>query len=126
MTNLDAIELLLKHFPILLSRVDSKEDMEIAAPYFAYGLLATEVINRVGDEQFIRKVCKFLNFMAESKDAILEEVLAVSVLEKIADEPAVVNSVKRWLNEDTLAALELIETEMFGRKTRSLNGGHPD
>jgi hypothetical protein len=117
MTNLDAIDLLVKHFPILLSRVDSREDLEIAAPYFAYGLLATEVINRAGDEQFVREVCKFLNFMADSRDAALEELLAVSVLERVADEPAVVNSVKRCLNKGALAVLDLIETEIFGRKT---------
>ena len=98
----------------------------IAAPHFAYGLLATEVINRAGDGEFVREVCKFLNFMAASGDPILEEVLAVSVLERIADEPAVVNSVRQCLSKGTLAALDRIETEMFDRRRGGPEGTAPN
>jgi hypothetical protein len=117
MTSSEAIDLLVKHFPILLSRVDVKEDLAFAPPYFAYGLLATEVINRSEDREFVREVCKFLNFMAASGDPILEEVLAVSVLERIADESGVVINVRQCLDRGALAVLDCIETEIFGRKT---------
>src|ERR1035437_9615491 len=106
MTSLNAINLLLKHFPVLLTRVDSQDDMMTAPPYFAYGLLATEVITRAADEEFVRDVCKFLDFMAGSGDPILEEVLVVSVLERIADEPGVVSSLRHCLGKATLAQLD--------------------
>jgi hypothetical protein len=115
MTNLDAIGLLVARFPIILSRIDTREDLTTAAPYFAYSLLGGEVIARAADPQFMMDVCKFLNFLAESKEPILEEVLVVSVLERIADEPTVVNLLRPCLGESALSFLTQVEKEMFGR-----------
>jgi hypothetical protein len=64
--------------------------------------------------------------MAASGDPILEEVMTVSVLERIADEPAVVRSVRQCLSNGTLAVLDRIETEMFDRPRSRPEGPVPN
>jgi hypothetical protein len=81
-----AVLRLVDRFPEVLARVDPPQDAFTASPYLAYGLFAQEVVERKEDDEFLNHASAFMNELAESEDALLEEVLVVSVLERIAED----------------------------------------
>jgi hypothetical protein len=112
-----AVALLVDRFPEVLARVDSPQDAFTASPYMAYGLFAQEIIEKEEDNTFLKKASGFINELAESRDSLLEEVLVVSVLERIAEDVSLTDRVKVQLRDKARSLLKRVEAEYFGRAT---------
>jgi hypothetical protein len=110
-----AIAMLVDKFPNLLDRVDSPLDAFIASPYLAYGLFAQEVIDNRSDRTFMDRVCAFIDQLAESGDKLLEEVLVLSVLERVAEDGSLARELKGKLGVKAQKLIERVESEYFGR-----------
>jgi hypothetical protein len=112
-----AIALLVDRFPEILTRVDSPQDAFVAPPYLAYGLFAQEIVGRKGDEAFLSKASGFIDDLAESGDPVLEEVLVVSVLERVAEDASLTDKLKAKLRERARSMMQQVEAGYFGRTT---------
>jgi hypothetical protein len=112
-----AVALLLDRFPEVLARVDSPEDAFTAPPYFAYGLLAQEIIAKKKDHDFLIRASAFMSELAEDGDALLEEVLVVSVLERVAEDESLVVKLKGELRAKARDLMKQVEAGYFGRAT---------
>lgn len=112
-----AVTLLVDRFPEVLARVDSPQDAFTASPYMAYGLFAQEIVEKNEDDAFLKKASGFINELAESRDSLLEEVLVVSVLERIAEDVYLADKMKAQLGDKARSLMTRVETEYFGRAT---------
>ncbi len=112
-----AVARLVDRFPEVLARVDSPQDAFTASPYLAYGLFAMEVVERKEEDDFLNHASTFMNELAESDDALLEEVLVVSVLERVAEDESLADKLKRKLRAKARSLMNKVEAEYFGRAT---------
>jgi hypothetical protein len=112
-----ALAVLVDRFPEVLARVDSPQDAFMAPPYLGYGLFAQEIVTRREDDAFLNKASRFIDELAESGDSVLEEVLVVSVLERIAEDASLAQKVKAKLRERARNMMKQVEAEYFGRAT---------
>jgi hypothetical protein len=112
-----AVALLVDRFPEVLARVDAPQDAFTASPYLAYGLFAQEVVEKKEENDFLNRATTFMNELAESGDALLEEVLVVSVLERIAEDESLVHKLKGKLRAKAGSLMKKVEEEYFGRAT---------
>jgi hypothetical protein len=115
MTSKEAIGLLTERFPVIKTRVEDPDDLSVAEPYYAYGLLATEILDGAHPTKFLESACGFVNELAESQDPLLEEVLVVSVLEKVAEDRSLSDRIKPYLRENARLLLDRVEKEFYGR-----------
>jgi hypothetical protein len=112
-----AIALLVDRFPEILARVESPQDAFMAPPYLAYGLFAQEIVTRKEDDTFLNRASGFVDELAESGDSLLEEVLVVSVLERIAEDASLADKLKARLREKAKNMMRQVEADYFGRTT---------
>ncbi len=111
-----AVELLIDRFPMLFDRVDDPNDMmEFFSPYYAYELFAMEIIENHSDASFLRDACAFINELADSGNAVLEEVLVLSVLEGLAWDLIVADKVRGRLNAKAVEIMRNVEEFYYGR-----------
>lgn len=111
MTNSEAVLLLLDRFPEL-----GNESLSDDEPYYAYGLLGSEIQARKNNPVFIEVVCKFVTELANSRDPLLKDILITCVLERIAEDPELASTIKARLDGATKVLLENVERDLFGRK----------
>lgn len=111
----EAVSLLTQRFPIL-SQTFSTEELKFDEPFSAYERLGSLVHDRFQDEPFLRTVAAFIDELASSDDPLLENVLNVSLLEKIAEEPTVASALKAYIGPKAADLLQSIEKEVFGRE----------
>lgn len=113
LTPIDAVSLLVARFPALREIVDA--DGLSTSPHIAYGLLATEVLEKSADEALLDAVARFIDDLANSGDGLLEELLVIDVLEGIAQDPDVARRLKARINQKSASFLDSVEREFFGR-----------
>ncbi len=114
MTGTDAVTLLLNRFPALTDRVDDRSDL-FEMPHVAYGLLATEVLEK-GDDQLLLKAAHFIDELANSGDDLLEELLTIDVLEGIAQDPNLAAKIRSKISPKAAESLDKVERDFFGRR----------
>jgi hypothetical protein len=112
-----AIALLVDRFPEVLARVESPQDAFMAPPYLAYGLFAQEIVSKKQDEAFLNKASEFVDELAESGDPLLEEVLVLEILERVAEDASLANKLKAKIRERARNMMKQVEEEYFGRTT---------
>lgn len=112
----EAVSLLLNRFPVVRQLVGSADDLNLAPPFYAYERFAGEIHHRVNDETFMISVGEFINELADTNDPLLENVLWVTILEKIAEDPLVSTRTKGYLGLKAKEMLEEVEREFYGRK----------
>ena len=112
-----AVTLLVNRFPEVLARVESPQDAFTASPYLAYSLLAQEIIEKKEDDHFLNNVSSFINELAEDGDALLEEVLVVSIFERVAEDESLADKLKVKLREKAKILMKRVEKDYFGRAT---------
>jgi hypothetical protein len=112
-----AVARLVDRFPEVLVRGDSPQDAFTVSPYLAYGLFAQEVVERKEDDDFLDHASDFMNELAESEDALSEEVLVVPVLERIAEDESLAAKLKRKLRTKAKSLMKKVEEGYFGRST---------
>jgi len=110
-----ALELAFNKFPELKDKFDGPEDEFLKDVYFVYGVLATEMVSHWNDDKFRKRTCEFLNALAESGDSLLEELLVVCLLERLAVDAAISEQAKACLGEKSGRFLTRVEREVFGR-----------
>ena len=115
MTASDAVSLLLEKFPMMLQLVESPDDLLIAAPFHAYESFASEIERKLHDKAFLDSAASFINELAESGDPLLENVVTVSVLERLASDPSIAAEIKRYIGTRARDWMKRIERELFGR-----------
>jgi hypothetical protein len=120
MTASEAVSLLVTRFPALAEMVDGLDELqELAPPFYAYELFAGDVAKRVHDNSFMNDVGGFIDELVSMKDPLIENVLWVSVLEKIAENPSAATEIKRYLGNEARTMLESVEREFYGRDPRA-------
>jgi len=112
LTATDAVSLLVSRFPAFKQTID--EDDLWTSPHIAYGLLATEVLDK-GTDSLLGAAARFIDELANSGDSLLEELLVIDVLEGIAQEPDVARRLRAKIGPKSAPFLERVEREFFGR-----------
>jgi len=110
-TSGEAVALLKRRFPQESQLFGSEEDPEIPQQFYAYERLAEEIQNRTGDVFFLESVTRFINELSLSKDPLLENLLVVSLLERLAADPVVVSAMRPHLENEALNFLNAVERE---------------
>jgi hypothetical protein len=110
-----ALSLALQTFPELEDRFEDPGDDFLSDVYYVYGLLATEIVNRWVDRQFRHRACMFIDRLANSGDSLLEELLVVGLLERLAEDAALATEAKACVSAKAAWYLSKVESEMFGR-----------
>jgi hypothetical protein len=87
LTPAEAVSLLIERFPMVLDLGESREELIDTGPFYAFERFASEALKRKSDKNFLQLVGFFVDELAESKDPLLQELLVVSVLEKLAEDP---------------------------------------
>jgi hypothetical protein len=118
MTKEAAVQFLLERFPGVRRRLEEAEDAQIAPPYFVYGLLASDMIENAADAKFLDASVQFIDDLAESEDPLLEEVLVLSILERLAESPDLVGTLKERLGEKARGFLLRVEQDLYGRERK--------
>jgi hypothetical protein len=111
----NALDLALNTFPELKDRFDGPDEEFAEDVYFVYDLLSSEMVRRWSDEPFRKRSCDFLDRLAESGDPLLEELLVVCLLEKVAEDSTISEQAKACVGEKAGGFLRRVEREMFGR-----------
>lgn len=111
----NALDLAFTKFPELKDKFDGPDDEFLEDVYYVYGLLATEMVSQWNDETFRKRCCQFLDGLAESGDSLLEDLLVVCLLERLAVDVAISEQAKTWLGEKAGGFLRRVDREMFGR-----------
>jgi len=115
MTASEAVSLLTEKFPGVMKLVESPDELMIAAPFYAYERFASHVQSRIDDQAFLRSVGEFIDELASSNDPLLENILAVTLLEKLAENPSVIAAVKPHIGIQASNLLSDVERTLFGR-----------
>jgi hypothetical protein len=110
MTPSQVLELLASRFPEL-PVLSPDDEVAAAEPYYSYERFADEVRNRRDDRGFFMRACSFINELADSGDELLEEVLVLSVLETVAEDPALAKDMRGCLSVKANSFLQGVETE---------------
>jgi hypothetical protein len=103
-----------RHFPELHDKFDDSND-DFRDVTYVYDLLSTEMRQRWKDEQFRKRSCEFMDHLAESGDSLLEELLVICLLEKLAEDVEVAENARACLAARASGLLRVVEREMFGR-----------
>lgn len=109
----EAVTMLIGKFPFMQQLID-EDDFEL--PYAAYECFASEAHRRTQDPAFMKSVGAFIDELADSSDPLLRDILWVSVLGKIAEEPLVALESKKYINPKAAAMLDEVERGYYGRK----------
>jgi hypothetical protein len=75
-----------------------------------------EMLRRREDKALLRRLSSFINELALSKEAILEEVLGVELLEGLAQDPELAATLYPQIVPE--AKLRPMEREMYGRSPK--------
>jgi hypothetical protein len=105
---------LLTEFPVLESFYIEEGNYIEGLPHLCFEIVFVPFVKQVctfDDGIEISKICSFMEQMSISEDEMVQEVLAVSVLESILSEREVVGILKRHLKTHTLELLDLLEKE---------------
>lgn len=111
----DALNLVFRSFPELVARFDGPDDEFMGDLYYVYGLLASEIVSRWEENSFQTRSCEFMNHLADSGDLLLEELLVVCLLEKIAEDATLAKRARSCMGERAAAFFTKVEAQMFGR-----------
>jgi hypothetical protein len=110
-----ALDLAFQTFPELDDKFDVPNDDFREYVSFVYDRLATEMVRRWNEDLFHKRSCEFMDRLAESGDSLLEELLVICLLEKLAEDPEVVKDARACLGLKAAGFLRVVENEMFGR-----------
>ena len=108
----ELISKLFIHFPMLKKQYNDEGDYIEGLPHLCYEIVFVPFIRRScldNDQDKIHLICDFLEIMANSKDELVSELLAVSVLESILSEREVIHLLKRYLGIHTKKLLTILE-----------------
>ena len=108
-----AFALLFEHFP-KIDGLDWPDDRGFG-PHYAYERLASEILAKHKDDKLFKAACTFINELANSRDPLLQNILNVSLLESVAQDPSLANKLKASISDNARAILEKIEKEFYGR-----------
>jgi hypothetical protein len=84
-------------------------------PYYAYERLAALLVARSDDTLFFEAFCDLVDEMAQTGDPLLQDILIVSVLERIAEDARVAARLKQHIGSAGRDMLEAVERDLFGR-----------
>jgi len=115
MTSAEAVALLVERFPMVLDLGESQQELVKTGAFYAYDRFASEAQNRVNDPNFLRLIGFFIDELAESKEPLLQELLIVSLLEKLAEEPKVAAKFEPHIGEKAKGLLKEVERKFYGR-----------
>jgi len=110
----EAVDLLLETFPELLE-TESRQDLLESGAYSAYERLGDKFRENSATPEFLERVGAFANRLEESRDTLLRNLLAVSLLENIAQDYRASDLLKGKLSPPAHAVLEAVESDYFGR-----------
>ena len=107
---------LLAQFPILKTVYEGEGDYIENLHHLTYGIVFAPFIRQsvlANDENVMRKICDFMECMANSddEDERVSELLGVSVLENILSERDVIGVLKQYMGSETLKLLSVMEKE---------------
>jgi hypothetical protein len=86
----------------MLELGESEQELAVMGAFYAYGLLAREIVARALDEDFLRDAAKFVNELATSNDSYLENLACIGILEAIVDTPEVDEKLMKYLGAKAL------------------------
>jgi hypothetical protein len=104
-TPAEVVALLLDRFPGICELVESPDELLLAPPFHAYECFASQIHSRIDDQAFLRSVGTFINELAQSDDPLIGDVLVTSVLESVAEDPAVAEKIAAQIDENARALL---------------------
>ena len=111
-----AVDLAFETFPELSDSFDiSPGDDLREGVTIVYDSLSAEMVRRWNEEPFRKRSCDFMDRLAESRDSLLEELLVICLLEKLAEDTTLAKQAKECLGAKAAAFLTGVEREMFGR-----------
>ena len=110
-----ALRILRARFPEPSEHFGTPDEPEPGDPYVSYGLLAEEALQRRDDQAFLDHVFAFINELADSGDHLLEDLLFLSVLESLAQNPEFAASLYPKITVKAQKGLRLIERRYYGR-----------
>jgi hypothetical protein len=112
-----AVRLLLDRFPSMGHLFDDTDYFETQdpEPHRYYERFAEEVLRRQHEQEFMASAYTFINELALSHEYWIEEVLNVSLLEHLAQDPAFAARAYDYLNAEAQSLLRTIEKQMYGR-----------
>ena len=113
MTFKNIIEILFVRFPFLEETYLEEGDYIFDLAHPSYSIVFIPYIRKIivnDDIENIIKVCEFLEDMANCEDKMVVELLAVSVLENIISERALIKILKKYLKAKTMELLLYLET----------------
>src|SRR5438105_323187 len=93
----NALDLAFTTFPELKDKFDGPDDEFLDDVYYVYELLATEMVSYWSMETFRERSYRFLDGLAESGDSLLEDLLVVCILERLAVDAAISEQAKTCL-----------------------------
>ena len=110
----NAINKLFSSFPMLKSVYESEGDYIKDLQHLTYSIVFAPFIRKTAlenDKCMIRSICDFMEYMANTDDEMVSELLAVSVLESLLSERDVIASLRPNLGAATLKILSTMEKE---------------
>jgi hypothetical protein len=113
----DVLRLLRDRFPEFEHLFGDSDDLdpEVAEPHYSYGLLVNEVLNKKEDKALLLRISSFIDELILSKDAWLEELAVIEVLEGLAQDPALALELYSTIGPEAKDALKEVERQMYGR-----------
>ena len=108
------IDELLLRFPILKNTYESEGDYIENLQHLCYSIVFVPFIEKTvltNDENMMQLICGFMEDMANSKDEMVLELLAVSILEPMLSEREIISSLKSSFGVRTLEIVFVIEKE---------------
>jgi hypothetical protein len=109
------VELLRSRFPELAAEFSSPDNLEPHDPYHSYERFAEQALLRKNETALIERVFQFVNELAESQDSLLQELLAVTVLESLAQDREFADLLHANVNEKARKTLKDVEERHYGR-----------
>jgi hypothetical protein len=114
-TPAEAVSLLVDRFPFMLDLGESLEELKETGPFYTYVLFGEQVKRKQNDAAFLRLVSGFIDELAASNDWLLEEVLVVSLLEKLAEDPGLAAKLDVLISEKARGWLKDVERVIYKR-----------
>jgi hypothetical protein len=114
MTPREVVCLLLSRFPTMRELVCPDED-SFEEPTCVYDSFAKIVRERSNDPGFMKSVVQFIDELAESKDALIRQVLLSSLLEGIAENAQLAQTISPRISPQSRSLLEEVESKFYGR-----------
>jgi hypothetical protein len=110
-----AVELLRSRFPDLAAEFSSPDNLEPHDPYHSYERFAEQVLLHRNETALIERAFKFVDELAESGHSLLQELLAVTVLESFAQDQKFADLLHDSVKEKARKALREVEERHYGR-----------